>query len=82
MAGAPAADTPVQIVLGRRADEVVIVTREEFETPGLRRERPERDGEVHRPFRPVALRYYPRTRIRYSTRVVLLLGHLRQKRPG
>lgn len=76
VAGAPSADAPVKIILGRGADEVVIVAREEFEAPGLRRERPERDGEVHRFARLVAHRYYPRTRIRYPTCLVLLLGHL------
>lgn len=76
VAGAPSTDAPVKIVLGRGADEVVIVAREEFEAPGLRRERPERDGEVHRFTRLVAHRYYPRTRVRYPTCLVLLLGHL------
>lgn len=76
VAGAPSADAPVKIVLGRGADEVVIVAREELEAPGLRRERPERDGEVHRFARLVAHRYHPRTRVRYPTCLVLLLGHV------
>lgn len=76
VAGAPSADAPVEIVLGRGADEVVIVAREELEAPRLRRERPERDGEVHRFARLVAHRYYPRTRVCYPTCLVLLLGHL------
>lgn len=76
MAGAPSADAPVEIVLGRGADEVVIVAREELEAPGLWRERPEGDGEVHHFARLVAHRYYPRTGVRYPTRLVLLLGHL------
>lgn len=76
MAGAPAADAPVKIVLGRGADEVVIVAREELETTRLRRERPEGDGEIQRFARLVADRYYPRTGIRYPACLVLLLGHL------
>lgn len=77
MAGAPSADAPVKIVLGRGADEVVIVPWEKFEAPGLRREWPEGDGEVHRSARFVTHRYYPWTWIRYTTRLVFLLGHLR-----
>jgi hypothetical protein len=69
----------MKIVLGRGADEVVIVARQEFEAPGLRRERPEGDGEVHRPARLVAHRYHARTGIRYPTCLVLFLGHLRSK---
>lgn len=76
MAGAPAADAPMEVVLGRGADEVVIVAWEELETTGLRRERPEGDGEVHRSARLVADRYYPRIGVRYPTCLVLLLGHL------
>lgn len=74
--GAPSADAPVEIILGRGADEIVIVAREELEAPGLRRERPEGDGEVHHSVRLVAHRYYSRTGIRYPTCLVLLLGHL------
>lgn len=76
MAGAPSADAPVEIVLGRGADEVIIVAREEFEAPGLRRERPEGDGEVHRFAWLVTHRYHPRTWVRYSTRFIFLLGNL------
>lgn len=82
VAGAPSADAPVEIVLGRGADEVVIVAREELESAGLRRERPEGDGKVHRSARLVADRYYPRTRIRYPTGLVLLLGHLQKASKG
>lgn len=76
MAGAPSADAPVEVVLGRGADEVVIVAREELEASGLWRERPKGDGEVHHFARLVAHRYYPRIRVRYPTCLVLLLGHL------
>lgn len=76
MAGAPSADAPMEIVLGRGADEIVIVAREELEAPGLWCERPEGDGEVHRFARLVAHRYYSRTGIRYPTCLVLLLGHV------
>jgi len=76
VAGAPSADAPVKVVLGRGADEVVIVAREELEAPRLRREWPKRDGEIHRFARLIAHCYYPRTRVRYPTCFVLLLGHL------
>lgn len=76
VAGAPAADAPVEVVLGRGADEVVIVAREELQTIRLRRKRPEGDGEVHRFARLVADRYYPRTGVRYPACLVLLFGHL------
>jgi len=79
VAGAPSADAPMKIVLGRGADKVVIVARQEFEAPGLRRERPEGDGEVHRPAWLVAHRYHARTRIRYPTCLVLFFGHLPSK---
>lgn len=78
VAGAPSADAPVEVILGRGADEVVIVAREELETPGLRRERPEGDGEVHRFARLVAHRYHPWTRVRYPTCLILLLRHLHE----
>lgn len=76
VAGAPSANAPVKVILGRGADEVVIVAREEFEAPRLRRKRPKRDGKVHRFARLVAHCYYPRTRVRYPTCFVLLLGHV------
>lgn len=76
MGGAPATDAPVKIVLGRGADEVVIVAREELETTRLRCKRPEGDSEVHHSARLVADRYYPRTGVRYPACLVLLLGHL------
>ena len=79
MGGAAAPDAPVQVVLGRRADEVVVAARVELQAAGLRRERPERYREVHRLEGLVADRYDPRTRIRYPTRLVLLLRHLHAK---
>lgn len=80
VAGTPTADTPMQVVFGRGADEVVIVARKKLESSGLRRKRPEGDGKVHRSSRLIALRYYPRTGIRYPTRVIFLFGHLQNVR--
>lgn len=44
---APAADTVVKMILAGRGDKVVVLTGSEFEAAGLRRERPECDGDVH-----------------------------------
>jgi hypothetical protein len=74
--GAAPADTPVQVVLRRGANEVVIATRVELQATGLRRKWPECYGEVQHRGGLVAYRYDPWTRIRYSTRLVLLLRHL------
>lgn len=74
VAGAPSTDTLVQIVLRRGADEVVIASWKELWTSGLRCERPEGDSEVQRLVGIVADRYAPRSRIRYPTCFVLLLG--------
>lgn len=82
VAGAPSTDTLVQIVLRRGADEVVIASWKELWTSGLRCERPEGDSEVQRLVGIVADRYAPRSRIRYPTCFVLLLGDLKGKVQG
>lgn len=73
---AAAAYAPVQVVLTGRADEVVVLPREELQPARLRRERPEGDGEEHQLVRLVADGYYPRVGVCYSASVVLLLGHI------
>lgn len=70
---ATAADTPVQVVLARRADEVVVLPRKELQPARLRREGSECDGEEHQLVRLVADGYYPRVGVGDSTSVVLLL---------
>jgi len=66
----------VQVISRRCGDEVVILSGSEFKSAGLRRERAEGDGEVHELVRLVANGDDSRIGIGYTTRVVLLLGHV------
>lgn len=75
--GAPSADAPVEVVLWRRADKVVVVPGEKLQPAGLRCKRPERYGEVHCFCGFVANRYHPRTRVRYSAGLVFFFRHLK-----
>lgn len=66
----------MEVVLGRSADEIVIVAWQELQAFGLRCERPEGDREVHSLIRVVTDRYHSRIRICYPTCFVLLFGHI------
>lgn len=61
-------------------NEIVVLSRLKFESAGLRRERPERYGDVHQFVRLVAIRYDSRIGISDSAHIVFLLGHLKQRR--
>lgn len=74
--GASSTDAFVEVVLGRGADEIVIVAWQELQAFGLRCERPEGDREVHGLIRVVADRYHPWIWICYPTRFILLFRHL------
>lgn len=74
--GAASAYSPVQVVAGRRRDEVVVVAGEELQPSRLRRERPERYREVHQLVRFVADGDDARVRVRYPTRFVFVFGHV------
>lgn len=76
MRRAPAPYSPVQIVAGGRGDEIIVVPREELQSPRLRRERPERDGKVHQLVGLVADGDYPGIGVRYPAGLVLVLGHV------
>lgn len=76
MRGASAADASVQVVAGGRGDEVVVVAGQELEPAGLRRERPERNGEVHQLVGLVAHGDDARVRVRYAARLVLVFRHI------
>lgn len=71
-----AADPPVQVVRRGRGYEVVILSRCELQTTGLRRKRPEGDREVHQLEGFIADGDYPGVRIRDPARVELILGHV------
>lgn len=60
-------------------NEIVVLSRLKFESAGLRRERPERYGDVHQFVRLVAVRYDSRIGISDSAHIVFLLGHLKQR---
>ena len=74
--GASSTDAFVEVVLGRGADEIVIVAWQELQAFGLRCERPEGDREVHGLIRVVADRYHPWIWICYPTCFILLFRHL------
>lgn len=74
--GAAAANAAVQVVLGRGADEVVIVAGRELEAAGLRRERSEGDGVVEQLVGLITDGDDSGCRIGDTTRVVLLLGDI------
>jgi len=61
-------------------NEIVVLSRLKFESSGLRRERPERYGDVHKFVRLVAVRYDPRIGISDSAHIIFLLGHLETKK--
>lgn len=71
--GAPAADAPVQVVLGGGADEVVVAAGEELQPARLRAERAEGDGEEEQLVGFVADGDHPRVGVGDAARVVLLL---------
>lgn len=60
-------------------NEIVVLSRLKFESAGLRRERPERYGDVHQFVRFVTVRYDPRIGISDSAHIVFLFGYLKQQ---
>ena len=73
MGGAPPADPPVDVPVCGRGDEVVVLAGPELHPSRSRRERPERDGEVHQLVRFGALSNDTRVWIDDAAGVVLLL---------
>lgn len=61
-------------------DEVVVLSRLKFKSAGLRRERPERYGDVHEFVRLVAVSDDPGVGIGDAAHVVFFLGHLKHRR--
>lgn len=74
--GAAAADPPVEVVAGRRGDEIVIVAGQELQAARLRRERPEGDRKVHQFVGLVAHGNNARVGIRDAARLILILRHV------
>lgn len=68
----------IRIGIGILTNEIVVLSRLKLESTGLRRERPERYGDVHQFVRLVAIRYDPRIGISDSAHIVFLLRHLKQ----
>lgn len=73
---AAATDATVKVVLARSRDEVVVLAGTKLQTPRLRSERSEGNGEIHELVRLVTHGDDARRRVSDPARVVLLLAHI------